>query len=97
MEPTLVDGDRLLLRYDVPPRLGGLAVVRLPARPLSVKRVTARDEGGWWVERDNPDEGVDSWLVGAVAPADVVAIVVGRVWPLRRLGRRLRRADGEDG
>ncbi len=94
MEPTLVDGDRLLVRYDAPPRLGGLAVVRLPARPLSVKRVTARDEGGWWVERDNPDEGVDSWLVGAVAPADVVAIVVWRVWPLRRLGRRLGRAGG---
>jgi hypothetical protein len=81
MEPTLRDGDRLLVRYDVTPRVGRLAVVRLPQRPLSVKRVTRREDGGWWVERDNPREGVDSWLVGAVADRDVVAVVVCRVWP----------------
>jgi hypothetical protein len=45
-----------------------------------------RDEDGWWVERDNPREGVDSWVVGAVPEADVVAKVVRRMWPLRRIG-----------
>jgi hypothetical protein len=37
------------------------------------------------VERDNPADGVDSWLVGAIPADDVVARVLGRVWPPRRL------------
>ncbi len=87
MEPTLYDGDRLLIRYGAPPRVGDLCVVRLPGRPLAVKRVTARVDGGWWVERDNPSEGVDSWLVGAVAASDVVARVLFRIWPMARRRR----------
>ncbi|HEU4542494.1 MAG TPA: S24 family peptidase [Jiangellaceae bacterium] len=87
MEPTLRDGDRLLVRYGAEPRLGQLAVVRLPDRGVaSVKRVTRRDADGWWVERDNPAEGVDSWLVGAIPDADLVAVVLGRVWPRPRWG-----------
>jgi signal peptidase I len=81
MEPTLRHGDRLLVRHGVRPHIGRLAVVRLPGRPVAVKRVTRRDPLGWWVERDNPAEGVDSWLVGAVPDRDVVAVVVCRVWP----------------
>jgi hypothetical protein len=81
MEPTLSDGDRLLVRYGGRPRIGQAALVRLPGRPLAVKRVTGRQPEGWWVERDNPSEGVDSWLVGAVPPTDVVAVVLARVWP----------------
>ena len=84
MEPTLRDGDWLLVRHRVAPRVGRLVVVRLPNRPVAVKRVVGRDADGWWVERDNPDEGVDSWLVGAIPPADVVAVVVCRFWPWRR-------------
>jgi phage repressor protein C with HTH and peptisase S24 domain len=83
MEPTLYEGDRLLVRYGVPPRIGGLAIVLLPDRPVSVKRVTRRTPEGWWVERDNPAEGVDSWLVGAIADDDIVARVVIRLWPWR--------------
>lgn len=84
MEPTLFDGDRLLVRHGATPRVGVLAVVRLPARPLAVKRITQRVGDGWWVERDNPREGADSWLLGAVPESDVVAVVVCRLWPLRR-------------
>jgi phage repressor protein C with HTH and peptisase S24 domain len=84
MEPTLRDGDRLLVRHGAIPRVGALAVVRLPQRPVAVKRVTRRESGGWWVERDNPAEGVDSWLVGAIPDPDVLAVVVCRVWPWRR-------------
>jgi phage repressor protein C with HTH and peptisase S24 domain len=83
MEPTLRDGDRVLVRYGAAPRAGSLVLVRLPDRPLSVKRATRLEEDGWWVERDNPDEGVDSWLVGAIPVDDVVARVLLRVWPLR--------------
>ena len=92
MEPTLYDGDRLLIRYGAEPHLGDLCVVRLPGRPIAVKRVTRRVDDGWWVERDNPAEGVDSWLVGAVRPEDVVARVVCRLWPLRRF--RPRQGEG---
>jgi hypothetical protein len=82
MEPALLDGDRLR------PRPGKVAVVRLPGdRPLSVKRLAFPADGGWWVERDNPAEGVDSWQVGAVPAADVVAVAWLRYWPPRRLGR----------
>lgn len=85
MEPTLHDGDRLLVRYGAVPRLGRLAVVRLPGRGgASVKRVTRRDGDGWWVERDNPTQGVDSWLVGAIPEADLLAVVLARVWPRPR-------------
>jgi signal peptidase I len=95
MLPTLSERDRLLVRYDAVPRPGDLVLVRLPAdsagaaRPLAVKRVVRRETGGWWVERDNPAEGVDSWLVGTVADHDVVATVVARVWPPRRIRLRL--------
>ncbi len=94
MEPTLHDGDRLLVRHGASPSVGDLAVVRLPQRPVAVKRLTRREQGGWWVERDNPHEGVDSWLVGAIADEDVVAVVVRRLWPWRWLRRLLRRLLG---
>ncbi len=82
MEPTLRPGDVLLLRYDVATRAGQLGVGRLPDRPIAVKRAVRRADGGWWVERDNPAEGVDSWLVGAIPDHDVIASVWRRVWPL---------------
>ena len=80
MEPTLREGDVLLVRWAGRPAPGRLAVVRLPGdRPLAVKRLTHRDADGWWVERDNPREGVDSWQVGAVRDGDVLGIVVRRL------------------
>lgn len=86
MEPTLRDGDLLVVRVGRTPTVGALIVVALPDRDgLAVKRAIRRDADGWWVERDNPREGIDSWVVGAIPPSDVVAKVVGRVWPLRRI------------
>lgn len=89
MRPTLAEGDRLLVRWGVPAAAPGrLVVVRLPGgRPVSVKRLVRREPEGWWVERDNPAEGVDSWAVGAVPPEDLLGVVVARVWPWwRRVG-----------
>lgn len=84
MSPTLSSGDRLLVRHGVSPRVGGLVVVRLTATEggvVAVKRATLRTADGWWVERDNPEEGVDSWSVGAVPADQVIARVLARVWP----------------
>lgn len=87
MEPTLYEGDRLLVLWGGRPRAGRMAVVRLPPsddgpRPVSVKRVTGPDpgnSGAWWVERDNPAEGVDSWLVGGIPDRDVLGRVLLRL------------------
>jgi hypothetical protein len=90
MEPTLHEGDRLLVVYGGRPRAGRLAIVRLPndargvPRPLAVKRLARRDPAGgdgWWVERDNPKEGLDSWAadVGAIPAAGIRARVLLRV------------------
>ena len=87
MLPTLADGDVLLTRsgrhVHRRAREGRLAVVRLsPDRPVSVKRLGIRDPGGWWVERDNPAEGTDSWQLGRAVPdADILGLVLLRVWP----------------
>jgi hypothetical protein len=93
MLPTLRDGDRLLVWWapiirarDAQRLVGRLAVVNLPPdgdqpRPLAVKRLALITDEGWWVERDNPAAGVDSWLVGAIADSAVLAVVVARCWP----------------
>jgi peptidase S24-like protein len=90
MFPTLHPGDLLLVRRGAPVRPGCLVITRLPGRGTAVKRATHRVPEGWWVERDNPAVGVDSWLVGAIAPADVLAVVALRCWPPRPRFRRRR-------
>ena len=90
MEPTLRDGDTLLVRYDRTPGPGDLVVVRLPGRGLAVKRAWRRYEAGWWVERDNPAAGTDSWSAGPVPAEDVLGVVLARCWPRPSLLRRLR-------
>lgn len=84
MQPTLADGDRLLVVHGLPPRVGRVVVVRLPGGVLAVKRAAAREPGGWWVDRDNEAEGVDSWQVGAIPDHDVLAVAVARLWPRPR-------------
>ncbi len=84
MLPTLRDGDLLLVRAARTARPDNLVVVDLPGdRPRSVKRLIRREPEGWWVERDNPHEGVDSWALGAVPTDDLQAVVVARLWPPR--------------
>jgi phage repressor protein C with HTH and peptisase S24 domain len=85
MLPTLREGDRLLVVHGLGARPGRLAVVRLPDGVVAVKRTSHRQaDGRWWVDRDNPREGVDSWVVGAIPEEDVLARVVGRIWPSPR-------------
>lgn len=107
MEPTLHHGDRMVVLRGAAPRLGRMAIVRLPPdddgipRPLAIKRVTRRDPSDpsrFWVEADNQTaEGVvDSWSLGtSFAREHIRAVVLFRV-PERlpipwRLLRRARR------
>lgn len=90
MQPTLRDGDRLLVVYGGTPAAGRIAVVRLPDGVVAVKRLDLLADDGWWVSRDNPREGVDSWSAGR-AVDEVLAVALFRVWPRpRRLARRTR-------
>lgn len=80
MEPTLREGDRLLVDYHAAAVAGRVAVVRLPDGVVAVKRLEHLGPDGWWVTRDNRREGVDSWTLGAPV-TEVVALAVARVWP----------------
>ncbi|KQU70736.1 S24/S26 family peptidase [Phycicoccus sp. Root101] len=92
MEPTLHTGDRMVVLKGAPPRLGRLAIVRLPPddegvpRPLAIKRVTMRDPADrtrYWVESDNQGLlGVaDSWThgIGSLARDQIRALVLFRI------------------
>lgn len=97
MAPTLRDGDLLLVDHVVPVRPGALVVAHLPGLPLAVKRAqfwhSDATAQGWWLERDNPMEGVDSWAVGPVPSQQVVGVVLGRLWPRPRVLSRRREAS----
>ena len=86
MLPTLRPGDCLLVRHGARVRPGDVVVARFPARPalLVVKRAVREQDGLWWVQGDNPAVQDDSRRYG---PAQVVARVVLRWWPLREVGR----------
>lgn len=96
MEPTLRDGDLLLAVPGIPARAGRIAMVRLPPdrdgapRPVAVKRLVGRDPDAplrWWVDCDNPREGVTSFEVGSLAEQDVGPVVLFRLPRLRRLSQ----------
>lgn len=95
MEPTLSEGDRLLVDYRGTPKPGRLVLARFADGTLAVKRVadarrTRTGEQGWWLLSDNADEGVDSRHRGVVPAAAVLGVVRCGVWPCRI--RHIRRA-----
>ena len=59
-------------------------------------QITGRDpEAGdrWWLDSDNPREGVTSFDVGSVPDGDVLAVVLGRLHPRPRWLRGRHTAD----
>lgn len=100
MEPTLHEGDVLLALRGAGIRPRDVVVVRLPPdpaglpRPVAVKRIAGRDPDAperWWVDSDNPREGVTSFDVGSLEQSAVEARVIARIWPRPGLlGRRER-------
>src|SRR4051812_16350028 len=93
MAPSARHGDQLLVDVRAvrrPPRPGDVVIVRLPDRPLSVKRVVrVEDDSSLWLEGDNPFGSTDSRDLGAVPSDDVIGRVIVRLWP--RPGRVPRR------
>lgn len=81
MLPTLRAADRLLVSYRRRPRVGDVVLARFADGTHAVKRVADRRTTGWWLLSDNPRLGTDSRHRGVVPDADVVAVVLVRVWP----------------
>jgi nickel-type superoxide dismutase maturation protease len=75
MSPTLLPGDRLLVRWGAPVRPGDVVVLHRPDRPrlVVVKRAVRLVPGGWWVLGDNPARSDDSRLFGPAPPAAIIA------------------------
>ena len=109
MEPTLHTGDKMVVLRGAAPRIGRLAIVRLPPdhdgvpRPLAIKRVTMRDPEDperYWVESDNQTmPGVaDSWTygVGSLAREQIRALVLFRIPHRVRLPKLLGRRRRPD-
>lgn len=86
MEPGLLQGDLLLVRYDGSVRPGARVVVRFADGTLAVKRAVERrftrtGDVGWWVLSDNAADGVDSRHRGVLGDDAVLGVVRLRVWP----------------
>lgn len=81
MAPTLRDGDQLLVRWNAAVRPGDVVVVRLPERPLSVKRLLRMENGACDVRGDDPPASTDSRQLGLIPRYDVYARVLARYWP----------------
>lgn len=94
MVPTLLHGDRLLVRYGAAVRPGDVVVLRHPFQQdlLVVKRAVERRPGGsWWVLGDNPyNETGDSTVFGPVPGDLVLATAVLRFRPREDAQRSLR-------
>lgn len=89
MEPTLRDGDWLLVDPDGAPRVGELVVARDPREPqrLIVKRVVEVQPGQLLVAGDHPAHAGKAAEIGALEASLVVGRPWLRYWPPRRFGR----------
>jgi SOS-response transcriptional repressor LexA len=85
MEPTLHEGDLLLISYGARVHPADVVVVALPGgRPLGVKRAVLHSADGWWVEGDCGARSTDSRELGPLPEAAVLGRVVLRYWPRPR-------------
>ena len=87
MAPTLLPGDRLLVAR-LPARVGDVVLAddpRDPRREL-IKRVAAIDAAGVFLRGDNPAASTDARTFGALPREAISWRVVGRYWPMERIG-----------
>jgi phage repressor protein C with HTH and peptisase S24 domain len=87
MEPTLRDGDWLLVDTAATPGVGQLIVARDPRAPgrLIVKRVASADDGALILASDHAAHAGEA--IGPVARETVIGRPRLRYWPPRRYGR----------
>ncbi|MCW2541371.1 MAG: nickel-type superoxide dismutase maturation protease [Frankiales bacterium] len=73
MTPTLLPGDRVLVRHGARVRPGAVVLGTFRSRPelIVIKRVGSGSDGAWWLVSDNPRAGSDSSVYGT---ADVQAV-----------------------
>ena len=87
MAPTLRHGDAVLARRGGRPvRPGDVVVARFRSRPelLVIKRAVRIDQGGWWLEGDNPVVADDlSAQAETTQAASGTLSIVGVVWSAR--------------
>lgn len=98
MRPTLVPGDRLLVRYEVGPRPGDVVVARFADGTVVVKRAVERRRTGWWLLGDAAPVGVDSRHRGPVPEERILGVVIARLWPrpFCRLTASVQRGEVDD-
>jgi type IV secretory pathway protease TraF len=89
MEPTLREGDRLLVSYRRVVSPGDVVVARFADGTIAVKRASERrttriGRPGWWLLSDNEGDGVDSRHRGPIPESDVIAVTMARIWPRPR-------------
>jgi nickel-type superoxide dismutase maturation protease len=94
MEPTLVDGDWLLVDPDIyrgrAPKVGEIVVARDPreSNRVIVKRVAGvASDGAVTLTGDHPAHDADGSAIGAVSPAAILGRAWFRYWPTSRFGR----------
>ena len=85
MEPTLRDGDWLLVDTTARPELGDLAVALNGARLVLKRVVDADDSGRLTLASDNPAHA--GQRIGPLEQSRVVGRPWLRYWPPRRFGR----------
>ena len=78
MEPTLIEGDYLLVDTNRRPAIDDLALATHPQKPAIqvVKRVAGITDGNFDLRSDNPHEGTDSRTWGLINGDEIVGTVV---------------------
>jgi nickel-type superoxide dismutase maturation protease len=86
MAPSVRNDDWWLVRRTTRLAVGDVVLLTHPRRPdaLVVKRLSHREEGGWWVLGDNAPESEDSRQFGVVPDAAIIGRLAWRYRPLRR-------------
>jgi phage repressor protein C with HTH and peptisase S24 domain len=84
MEPTLLDGDWLLVDPDARPALGDLAVAHLGDRVVLKRVVDIDDAGRYTLASDNPDHA--GQRIGPLEQDKVIGRPWFRYGPRKRFG-----------
>ncbi|MBI4017632.1 MAG: nickel-type superoxide dismutase maturation protease [Candidatus Aenigmarchaeota archaeon] len=77
MEPTLREGQKILISKIGTPKKGDIVVLKHPYKNINiVKRVAAANESGYLVEGDNTGESTDSRHYGTIGKENLVGKVL---------------------